>query len=66
MFDYIFNKVNCHRATATVDEKNLRIKKLIEGVGFKKEGSIRNMIKRKNKLLDVAIYGMIKDECTWI
>jgi len=66
MFDYIFNKVNCYRATATVDENNIRMKKLVEGVGFKREGSIRSMIKRNNKFLDVAIYGMIKHECKWI
>jgi RimJ/RimL family protein N-acetyltransferase len=66
MFDYIFNQAKCKRVTATCDNNYDRIKKLIEGVGFKKEGTIRSMIKKDNKDIDVAVYGMLDNECRWI
>lgn len=66
MFDYVFNQAKCKRVTATCDNNYNRIKKLVEGVGFKKEGTIRNMINRDNKNIDIAVYGMLDNECRWI
>lgn len=66
MFDYVFNQAKCKRVTATCDDSRDRIKKLVEGVGFKKEGLIRNMINRNDKDIDVVVYGMLNNECRWI
>lgn len=66
MFDYIFNQAKCKRVTATCDNSRNRIKKLVENVGFKKEGLIRSMVNRNNKNIDVVVYGMLNNECRWI
>ena len=66
MFDYAFNQAKCNRVTATCDNNYSRIKKLIEGVGFKKEGVLKNMMKIKDAYVDAAIYGMLKEDCKWV
>ena len=62
MFDYIFNQIKCNRATAQCDDTNARIKKLVEGVGFIREGTMRHMAGNN----DLAVYGMLKEECKWV
>tara|TARA_R100001086_G_scaffold221738_1_gene139065 strand:+ start:827 stop:1252 length:426 start_codon:yes stop_codon:yes gene_type:complete len=66
MFDYVFNQAKCSRATATCDNNYDRIKKLVEGVGFEKEGVMKKMIYKENKYVDCAIYGMQKEDCKWV
>ena len=62
MFDYIYNQIKCKRATAQCDDTNARIKKLVEGVGFIREGTMRNMAGKNN----LAVYGMLREECKWV
>ena len=45
---------------------NVKIKKLMEGVGFVKEGVVRKIMETNNQYKDAAIYGMLKEECRWI
>ena len=52
----------CKRATAQCDDTNARIKKLVEGVGFIREGTMRNMAGKNN----LAVYGMLREECKWV
>ena len=66
MFDYIFNQVNCQRVTTVCLPSKTRSKKLIEGVGFKQEGLLKNYLKKENQLHDVIIYGMQREECIWV
>ena len=66
MFDYIFNQAKCGRATATCNNSNERIKKLIEGVGFEKEGLMRNAMQIDDTYVDAAVYGMLKENCRWV
>ena len=66
MFDYIFNQAGCGRATATCNNSNERIKKLIEGVGFEKEGLMRNAMQIDDTYVDAAVYGMLKENCRWV
>tara|TARA_R110002012_G_scaffold167566_2_gene331038 strand:- start:123 stop:551 length:429 start_codon:yes stop_codon:yes gene_type:complete len=66
MFDYIFNQANCSRATATCDNNYDRIKKLIEGLGFEKEGVLKRMMQIENKYVDCAVYGLLKENCKWV
>ena len=66
MFDYIFNQAKCQRVTATCTAQNKRSMKLIEGVCFKKEGYLKNFLKKHDKLYDIALYGMQKEDCRWV
>ena len=66
MFDYCFNQAGCNRVTATCDNNYDRIKKLIEGVGFEKEGVLKSMMKIKDDYVDAAVYGMLKENCRWV
>ena len=43
-----------------------RNEKLINGVGFTKEGVIRKAFNKGDLYVDAAVYGMLKDECKWI
>jgi len=66
MFDYIFNQAGCSRATATCDNSNYKIKKLVEGLGFEKEGLMKNVMQIDDTYVDGIIYGMLKENCKWI
>tara|TARA_R110002060_G_scaffold60133_4_gene69870 strand:- start:601 stop:927 length:327 start_codon:yes stop_codon:yes gene_type:complete len=66
MFDYTFNQAGCGRVTATCDNSNDRIKKLVEGVGFEKEGLMRNAMQIDETYVDTVIYGMLKENCRWV
>ena len=66
MFDYIFNQAKCQRVTATCLENKKRSQKLIEGVGFKKEGLLKNFVRKDDTLYDIIIYGMQKEDCKWV
>ena len=66
MFDYAFNQAGCGRVTATCDNSNDRIKKLVEGVGFEKEGLMRNAMQIDETYVDTVIYGMLKENCRWV
>jgi RimJ/RimL family protein N-acetyltransferase len=66
MFDYIFNQAGCGRATATCNNSNERIKKLIEGVGFEQEGLMKNAMQIDDTYVDAAVYGMLKENCKWV
>ena len=61
-FAYPFNQLNCERVTALVLEDNLKSRDMVNRLGFKKEGVLRNAMQGK----DIHIYGMLKDECKWI
>jgi RimJ/RimL family protein N-acetyltransferase len=62
VFEYVFYQLGLARATALVDEDNQRSIKMLERLGFIREGVIR----KANKGKDVIIYGMLKEECRWI
>ena len=66
MFNYCFNQIGCNRVTATCDDDYSRVKKLIEGLGFKKEGVLKSMMKIKDDYVDAAVYGMLKEDCRWV
>tara|TARA_R100000315_G_scaffold44178_1_gene19712 strand:+ start:708 stop:1136 length:429 start_codon:yes stop_codon:yes gene_type:complete len=66
MFDYVFNQAKCNRVTGQCYDENEKIKRLMEGVGFKKEGVIRKLVEGEEGYKDAAIYGMLKEECIWV
>ena len=66
MFDYCFNQLNCGRMTAMCKDGYLRNERLLKGVGFIKEGVIRESMKIENTYYNGALYGILKNECKWI
>jgi len=68
MFNYVFVQSKANRVTGQCDNDNDKIKKLMEGVGFKKEGVVRQVMETDTSAVykDAAIYGMLKEECRWI
>ena len=66
MFSYCFIQLKCSRMTAMCVNGYTRNEKLLKGVGFTKEGVIRKVMKVKDKFVDSAIYGMLKEECRWV
>ena len=66
MFNYCFITAKCNRMTALCENNYERNEKLLQGVGFTKEGIIRQGYCKNGKFVDGAVYGMLKQECKWI
>tara|TARA_B100000900_G_scaffold415073_1_gene443676 strand:- start:2610 stop:2948 length:339 start_codon:yes stop_codon:yes gene_type:complete len=68
MFDYAFNQCKCNRMTAICVHGYERNERLLAGVGFVKEGVIRQVLydDKTDKWLDGSLYGMLKGECRWV
>ena len=66
MFNYCFITAKCNRMTALCENNYERNEKLLYGVGFTKEGIIRQGYYKNGKFVDGAVYGMLKQECKWI
>ena len=62
VFDIAFNFLECKRASVRVDALNQKSKKLVEGLGFQKEGILRSF---EDNGHDAIIYSMLKNECQW-
>lgn len=63
MFDYPFNKLNCHRVTCCTAKGNKDARELLEGLGFRLEGKVRFGHNTRQHLM---VYGMLREECGWI
>lgn len=59
---YPFGQLNCRRISVCAARSNKRSRKLIEGVGFKLEGVIREGFGKE----DAILYGMLRRECKWL
>ena len=66
MYDYCFNQCNCNRITAICKNGYERNEKLLTGIGFTKEGVIRNIMLVEDNWVDGALYGILKGECKWV
>lgn len=63
VFAYPFQQLGTRRVTCIVNKKNKRVRRLMEGAGFKLEGVLREAFKSG---ADACVYGMLKSECRWI
>lgn len=66
MFDYAFNQCKCNRMTAMCVDGYERNERLLKGVGFVKEGVIRQAMRVDDEFVDGALYGILKGECKWV
>ena len=62
IFDIAFNFLKCRRVSVKVDALNLKSRKLVEGLGFQKEGVLRCY---EDNGHDSVLYSMLKNECRW-
>jgi RimJ/RimL family protein N-acetyltransferase len=62
-FGYPFHQLRCNRITALVGQTNDKSIRLIEHLGFKKEGVIR-MANADGT--DTILFGMLRNECRWL
>ena len=60
--DFAFNKMNLHRLEAEVYEFNHVSIKLMESLGFKKEGVLREAQFSNGKYWDIIRYGILRNE----
>ena len=60
LFTHIFHEdlLNCKRCSAKIWSKNHKCIKLVERLGFVKEGELRG--------LDTNLYSLLKEDCTWV
>ena len=59
---YLFNDINIHKVTATINNKNIRSQKLLEKFNFNLEGILKEhtYYAKQDKYTDDAIYGFLK------
>ena len=62
VFGFAFDFWHCRRINALIDTNNRRSLKLAEGVGFRREGKLRQY--RENGR-DVYVLGLLKNECNY-
>ena len=60
IFHYPFTSLGCRRVTALVHEDNTRSQRLVTGLGYKREGSLREAADDGG---DMLVYGLLKSEC---
>lgn len=62
LLDYAFIKLNLIKVYLFTEIGNIEAQKLFERLGFKKEGNLKNDIKRGDQYINRYVYGMCKDE----
>lgn len=59
---YGFRKLNLHRITADVDPRNRPALRLLEGLGFQREGCLREHYRQHDEWQDGLLFGLLKQE----
>lgn len=62
VIDYLFQNLQKHRIIASVDPLNTSSVKLMERLGFRKEGHFIKSLFWKNEWVDDIIYAVLKEE----
>jgi ribosomal-protein-alanine N-acetyltransferase len=62
MVDYLFLSRETMRIQACTDTRNLASQKVLEKVGFKKEGTMRKYIFVRGELRDAYLYSILREE----
>lgn len=63
LFSYPFEVLKCNRITVIIKDGNERSLKLCKGLGWRKEGVIRQGFNGKTNAI---VMGMLKNECKWL
>jgi len=62
ILDYCFGVLKMHRLTAEAFEYNDAWKRLVEGMGFHKEGTIRDFVFREGRYWDKHLYALLDSD----
>jgi len=62
IFSYPFKQLGCRRVTVMTPSKHAHMRQLIDRLGFKQEGILRDAYQDD----DCVVYGMLRSECKWI
>jgi len=62
MVDYLFLSKDAMRIQAQTDPRNVVSQKILEKVGFKKEGTLRKNFFMRGELRDCYIYSILREE----
>lgn len=62
MIDYLFGTVGLNRIQALMDPGNLASIKLVESLGFREEGVLREFTRFRGKFLNDAVYSVLASE----
>lgn len=62
IIDYLFNSLNKHRITGSVDPKNIQSIRLLERLNFRKEAHFKQSLLIDGVWVDDVIYGLLKSE----
>ncbi len=63
VFEFAFNFLDCRRINALINTDNLKSLRLAEGLGFCREGKMRQY---REDGRDVYVLGMLKNECKYL
>lgn len=62
MVNYCFNELRLHCIYARINEDNTSSQKMVERVGFNREGVLRDRVFKEGKYLDVITYSILNEE----
>jgi len=62
LVNYLFDGYPCERVAAMVDTENLPSIKVLEKIGFQREGVLRRATFRDGKWTDLAMYSLIRGD----
>jgi len=62
LLQYAFEKLNLHRVTGGANVENKGSWKVLERIGFVKEGVFRDVVYRNGKYYDAYMYSMLRKE----
>jgi aminoglycoside 6'-N-acetyltransferase len=62
MLDYLFLSKDVARIQATVHMKNAASQKVLERVGFRKEGILRKSSFRRGEWTDTILFSILREE----
>ena len=62
MVDYLFLSKDVRRIQAETDERNIASQRVLEKVGFKKEGILRKIVFIRGEWRDAYLYSILREE----
>ncbi|MGA8665129.1 MAG: GNAT family protein [Thermoplasmata archaeon] len=62
LVDHLFRTTSLERVAATCDVENLASCRLVEGLGFRREGTLRRALHHHARWHDVHVYGITREE----
>jgi ribosomal-protein-alanine N-acetyltransferase len=63
---FAFADLDLHRVTADADPRNERSIRILERLGFRREGYLREHYLVQGKVQDAVVYGLLRSEAEWL